>query len=97
DCLLYPTENGWQAVIDITEKGDLEKALHIGEYSKTYEIKNVDELICPYQLHVHDEGNVLSSHGTHVASIASGNHNSKDISFNSKDIDGGCSQCKLSP
>ncbi|XP_065369346.1 tripeptidyl-peptidase 2 [Calliphora vicina] len=84
DCILYPTDNSWQAVIDITEKGDLENALHIGEYGKTYEIKNVDDYLS-VSINVHDEGNVLeivgmcSSHGTHVASIASGNHSSKDI------------------
>ncbi|KAM7345588.1 tripeptidyl-peptidase II [Cochliomyia hominivorax] len=84
DCILYPTEGGWQAVIDMTEKGDLENALHIGEYSKTHEIKNVDDYLS-VSINVHDEGNVLeivgmcSSHGTHVASIASGNHSSRDI------------------
>lgn len=59
DCILYPTEGGkWQAVIDITEKGDLEKALHIGEYSKTHEIKNVDDYLS-VSINVHDNGDVL--------------------------------------
>ncbi|XP_005174861.1 tripeptidyl-peptidase 2 [Musca domestica] len=84
DCILYETKNGWQACIDITEKGDLEKALHIGEYTKTHEVKNVDDYLS-VSINVHDEGDVLeivgmcSSHGTHVASIASGNHASKDL------------------
>uniref|UniRef100_A0A1I8PAP3 Tripeptidyl-peptidase 2 n=1 Tax=Stomoxys calcitrans TaxID=35570 RepID=A0A1I8PAP3_STOCA len=84
DCILYETQNGWQAVIDISEKGDLEKALHIGEYTKTHEIKNVDDYLS-ISVNVHDEGGVLeivgmcSSHGTHVASIASGNHASNDL------------------
>uniref|UniRef100_A0A1A9X3J7 Tripeptidyl-peptidase 2 n=1 Tax=Glossina brevipalpis TaxID=37001 RepID=A0A1A9X3J7_9MUSC len=84
DCILYATNNGWQAVIDITEKGDLENALHIGEYCKTYEIKNVNDFLS-ISMNVHDEGNVLeivgmcTSHGTHVASIASGNQPCKDL------------------
>ncbi|XP_067632305.1 tripeptidyl-peptidase 2 isoform X2 [Eurosta solidaginis] len=84
DIVLYQTANGWQAVIDITEKGDLEKALHIGEYSKTHEMKNVDDFFS-ISVNVHDNGDLLeivgmcSSHGTHVASIASGNHTSKDL------------------
>lgn len=88
-------------------KGDLENALHLGEYSKTHEIKNVDDFFS-ISMNVHDNGDVLeivgmccklksnskyfviiiylylsltfsASHGTHVASIASGNHASKDI------------------
>ncbi|KAI9577908.1 hypothetical protein GQX74_015182 [Glossina fuscipes] len=84
DCILYSTSNGWRAVIDITEKGDLEHALHIGEYSKTHEIENVNDFLS-ISMNVHDEGNVLeivgmcTSHGTHVASIASGNQASKDL------------------
>ncbi|XP_036331193.1 tripeptidyl-peptidase 2 [Rhagoletis pomonella] len=84
DCILYQTANGWQAVIDTTEKGDLENALHIGEYAKTHEIKNVDNFFS-ISINVHDSGDLLevvgmcSSHGTHVASIASGNHASKDV------------------
>lgn len=84
DCVVYQTANGWQAVVDTSEKGDLENALHLGEYSKTHEIKNVDDFFS-ISMNVHDNGDVLeivgmcSSHGTHVASIASGNHASKDI------------------
>ncbi|XP_004536799.1 tripeptidyl-peptidase 2 isoform X2 [Ceratitis capitata] len=84
DCILYQTSSGWRAVVDTTEKGDLEQAVHIGEYSKTREIKNVDDFFS-ISINVHDNGDVLeivgmcSSHGTHVASIASGNHASKDV------------------
>lgn len=84
DCVLFPTDNGWLTIIDTTEQGDLEKALRIGEYSKTHETKNVDDFLS-ISVNVHDDGNVLevvgmcSPHGTHVASIASGNHSSRDI------------------
>lgn len=84
DIILYQTADGWQTVIDTTEKGDLENALYIGEYSKTREIKNVDDFLS-LSINVHDNGDMLevvgmcSSHGTHVASIASGNHASKDV------------------
>ncbi|XP_017836992.1 tripeptidyl-peptidase 2 [Drosophila busckii] len=84
DCVLFPTAEGWLALIDTAEQGDLDKALRIGEYSKTHETKNVDDFLS-ISINVHDEGNVLeivgmcSPHGTHVASIASGNHSSRDI------------------
>ena len=39
-------------------QGDLENALHIGEYTKTQEIKNVDDYLS-ISINVHDEGNVL--------------------------------------
>ncbi|XP_073847292.1 tripeptidyl-peptidase 2-like [Musca autumnalis] len=58
DCILYETKDGWQACVDITEKGDLEKALHIGEYTKTHEIKNVDDYLS-ISINVHDGGDVL--------------------------------------
>ncbi|XP_037944687.1 tripeptidyl-peptidase 2 isoform X2 [Teleopsis dalmanni] len=84
DCVLYPTENGWRAAIDTTEKGDLENAVHIGEYTKTHEMKNLNEYLS-VSINVHDNGDVLeivgmsSSHGTHVASIASGSHSCNDV------------------
>ncbi|XP_064541466.1 tripeptidyl-peptidase 2 [Drosophila montana] len=84
DCVLFPTEDGWLTIIDTTEQGNLEKALRIGEYTKTHETKNVDDFLS-ISVNVHDDGNVLevvgmcSPHGTHVASIASGNHKSRDI------------------
>ncbi|XP_053673936.1 tripeptidyl-peptidase 2 [Anopheles nili] len=79
DCVLFPTKEGWMAVIDTTEKGDLENAVHVLEYSRSYQVVNLDDYLS-VSINVHDEGNVLeivglcSSHGTHVASIASGYH-----------------------
>ncbi|KAH8402249.1 hypothetical protein KR009_010707 [Drosophila setifemur] len=84
DCLLFPTANGWLTIVDTTEQGDLEQALRIGEYSLTHETRNVDDFLS-ISVNVHDEGNVLeivgmcSPHGTHVSSIASGNHSSRDV------------------
>ncbi|KAH8353988.1 hypothetical protein KR067_007682 [Drosophila pandora] len=84
DCVLFPTTEGWLAIIDTTEQGDLEQALRIGEYSVTHETRNVDDFLS-ISVNVHDEGNVLeivgmcSPHGTHVSSIASGNHSSRDV------------------
>ncbi|XP_052840735.1 LOW QUALITY PROTEIN: tripeptidyl-peptidase 2 [Drosophila gunungcola] len=84
DCILFPTANGWLTIIDTTEQGDLEQALRIGEYSRTHETRNVDDFLS-VSVNVHDEGNVLevvgmcSPHGTHVSSIASGNHSSRDV------------------
>ncbi|KAH8371854.1 hypothetical protein KR093_009109 [Drosophila rubida] len=84
DCVLFPTESGWLTIIDTTEQGELEEALRIGEYTNTHETKNVNDFLS-ISVNVHDEGNVLevvgmcSPHGTHVASIASGNHSSRDI------------------
>uniref|UniRef100_A0A8W7PUW9 Tripeptidyl-peptidase 2 n=2 Tax=gambiae species complex TaxID=44542 RepID=A0A8W7PUW9_ANOCL len=79
DCVLFPTKEGWMAVIDTTEKGDLENAVHVLEYTRSHQVVNLDDFLS-VSINVHDEGNVLevvgvcSSHGTHVASIASGYH-----------------------
>lgn len=79
DCVLFSTDDGWMAVIDTTENGTLEDAVHVGEYSKTHEMVNLDEFLS-ISINVHDGGDVLeivgmcSSHGTHVASIACGFH-----------------------
>ncbi|KAH8299436.1 hypothetical protein KR044_001463 [Drosophila immigrans] len=84
DCVLFPTENGWLTIIDTTEQGQLDEALRIGEFTNTHETKNVNDFLS-ISVNVHDDGNVLevvgmcSPHGTHVASIASGNHSSRDI------------------
>ncbi|EDW32157.1 GL10584 [Drosophila persimilis] len=84
DCVLFPTANGWLTLIDTTEQGNLDQALRIGEYSKTHETQNVDDFLS-ISVNVHDEGDVLeivgmcSPHGTHVSSIASGNHSSRDV------------------
>ncbi|KXJ81794.1 hypothetical protein RP20_CCG017818 [Aedes albopictus] len=66
-------------VIDTIGKGDLEDAVHVGEYSNTHEMVNLDEFLS-ISVNVHDRGDVLeivgmcSSHGTHVASFACGFH-----------------------
>lgn len=79
DCVLFSTDDGWMAVIDTTENGDLENAVHVQEYSRAHEMVNLDEFLS-ISINVHDGGDVLeivgmcSSHGTHVASIACGFH-----------------------
>ena len=77
DCVLFESKDGWTAVIDTTETGDLENAVVVREYTKFHDMARVDEYLS-ISINVHDEGNTLevvgmcSSHGTHVASIASG-------------------------
>lgn len=58
DCVLFLTENGWVAVIDTTESGDLENAVHVGEYSSTHEMVNLDDFLS-ISVNVHDGGDVL--------------------------------------
>lgn len=117
DCILYQTKNGWRCVIDIAQ-GNLEKAIVLGEYSKTHDIKSIDDFLS-ISINVHDEGNVLeivgmcckcdtggpqqspdpfndfsyltASHGTHVASIASGNQSS----YNKCEMDGVAPAAKI--
>lgn len=57
DCILYQTKNGWRCAIDIAQ-GDLEKAIVLGEYSKTHDIKSIDDFLS-ISINVHDDGNVL--------------------------------------
>lgn len=77
DCILFQAKDGWAAVIDTSEVGDLENAVCIREYSRTQEMAKIDDYLS-ISINVHDDGNTLeivgmcSSHGTHVASIASG-------------------------
>lgn len=77
DCVLFQSQEGWTAVIDTTETGELEKAVVVREYSKFGDMAKIDDYLS-VSINVHDDGNVLeivgmcSSHGTHVASIASG-------------------------
>lgn len=78
DCVLFQgKECGWITVIDTTENGDLENAVMCHEYSGFQEMAKIDEYLS-VSTNVHDDGNTLeivgmcSSHGTHVASIASG-------------------------
>lgn len=79
DCVLFYDGNVWRACIDTSERGDLASGVFLGEYSKTHEhshLTSLDEMTV--SINVHDEGNVLevvgmcSTHGTHVAAIASG-------------------------
>lgn len=77
DCILFQNKDGWCAVIDTSEMGDLENAVVVHEYNKTYDMVKIDDYLS-ISINVHDDGNILeivgmcSSHGTHVASIASG-------------------------
>lgn len=79
DCVVFPSAEGWIAVIDTTEMGNLEDGLLIHEYTSYHEMVQVDDFLS-ISINVHDDGNILeivgmcSSHGTHVASIASGYH-----------------------
>lgn len=67
DCIVYQTKDGWRCIID-TANGDLEKAVNVGEYSKTHDVKSIDDSLS-VSINVHDEGNTLeivgmcSSHG----------------------------------
>lgn len=60
-------------------QGNLENALYLREYSKFQDIQSINEYLS-VSINVIDESNILeivgmcSSHGTHVAAIATGNH-----------------------
>lgn len=78
DCVLFHDGTKWVACVDTSEKGELDQCPLLGEYSITHDfapLTESDQL--NFSINVHDEGNVLelvglcSSHGTHVASIAS--------------------------
>lgn len=77
DCVLFQVQGKWVVVIDTSETGDLESGVVIGEYNKTHQMAKIDDYLS-ISMNVHDDGNTLelvgmcSSHGTHVASIASG-------------------------
>ncbi|KAF9420359.1 hypothetical protein HW555_003420 [Spodoptera exigua] len=79
DCVLFHDGNVWRACIDTSECGDLASGPFLGEYSVTHEHTHLtpfDEMTI--SINVHDEGQTLevvgmcSTHGTHVAAIASG-------------------------
>ncbi|CAL4069880.1 unnamed protein product [Meganyctiphanes norvegica] len=80
DCVVYNDGEVWRACIDTTETGDLEHGIHLGEYRVTHQwasLTKTDQY--NISINVHNDGNILeivgmcSSHGTHVASIASAN------------------------
>ncbi|CAH0562147.1 unnamed protein product [Brassicogethes aeneus] len=78
DCVLFKDGSTWYCCVDTTDDGDLSKCPLLGEYSITHDyapLTEIDQL--NFSMNVHDNGNILelvgvcSSHGTHVASIAS--------------------------
>ncbi|XP_077291266.1 tripeptidyl-peptidase II [Arctopsyche grandis] len=78
DCVLFNDGEVWRACVDTSEVGDLSKGVFLGEYSKTHEHKHLTDVdLMTISINVHNNGNILeivgmcSSHGTHVASIAS--------------------------
>ncbi|XP_050554700.1 tripeptidyl-peptidase 2 isoform X2 [Spodoptera frugiperda] len=79
DCVLFNDGSVWRACIDTSECGDLASGPFLGEYSVTHEHTHLtpfDEMTV--SINVHDDGQTLevvgmcSTHGTHVAAIASG-------------------------
>lgn len=58
DIVLYQTAQGWNAVIDLTETGDLQNALNLTEFSKTKDLKSIDDYLS-ISMNVHNDGNVL--------------------------------------
>lgn len=58
DCIVFETAEGWMAVIDTTDNGDLENAILISEFSKTHEVANIHDYYL-ISINVHDDGNVL--------------------------------------
>lgn len=80
DCVVYHDGEVWRACIDTSECGNLSSGLHLGEYQLTHQwsaLTQADHYTI--SINVHNDGNLLeivgmcSSHGTHVASIASAN------------------------
>ncbi|XP_018328349.1 tripeptidyl-peptidase 2 [Agrilus planipennis] len=77
DCVVFNDGRKWNACVDTTEEGNLEKCKLLGEYSKTHDFTILTELDqLNYSINVHNDGETLelvgycSSHGTHVASIS---------------------------
>ncbi|OQR76824.1 tripeptidyl-peptidase 2-like [Tropilaelaps mercedesae] len=77
DCVLWHNGNQWQAVIDTTEEGALDKCEVVGPYAETlYTSMLLPEDNLSYSVNVYDGGDILEivtntcAHGTHVASIA---------------------------
>lgn len=79
DCIMWKDGSTWKAVIDTSEEGNLETCEVVGPYAETLHCSPLGkEDNLSYVVNVHDEGDILEivtitcSHGTHVASIASG-------------------------
>nr|CAD7428168.1 unnamed protein product [Timema monikensis] len=79
DCVIFHDGICWRACLDTSECGDMTSCKLLGEYSVTHDyaaISTVDQF--NYSINVHNDGNTLevvgmcflTSHGTHVASIA---------------------------
>ena len=80
DCLVWNTGDGFRAAIDISEEGDLSKALNLGVFRETREYGRLCEMSqVNVSVNIYHGGDLLeivgmlSSHGTHVASIAAAN------------------------
>ncbi|XP_045114338.1 tripeptidyl-peptidase 2-like isoform X1 [Portunus trituberculatus] len=80
DCVVYHDGQVWRACIDTSECGHLASGVHLGEYRLTHQWSALTQNDhYTVSINVHNDGNLLeivgmcSSHGTHVASIASAN------------------------
>ncbi|KAF7287504.1 hypothetical protein GWI33_001464 [Rhynchophorus ferrugineus] len=78
DCILFHDGEKWMCCVNTSETNDLSECPLLGEYSITHEylpLTKQDSL--NFSVNVHENGDILelvgvcSSHGTHVASIAS--------------------------
>lgn len=79
DCIVWNDGKMWRACVDTTEQGDLEKCKVLTNYRDSHEYGTFSYSdMLNYSVRILNEENVLqivtdsSSHGTHVASIASG-------------------------
>uniref|UniRef100_T1IXT2 Tripeptidyl-peptidase 2 n=1 Tax=Strigamia maritima TaxID=126957 RepID=T1IXT2_STRMM len=78
DCVVFHDGTTWRGCIDTSERGDLEHCTLLGAYRETLQFATLGDRGngLNYSINVHDDGNLLeivstcSSHGTHVASIA---------------------------
>lgn len=59
DCVLYRTAtDGWRAVIDTSEVGDLQNGLELTEYSRTHEVGSLFDHLS-VSMNVYDDGNLM--------------------------------------
>jgi len=79
DCMVWDSGDGMRAAIDTSECGDLSRGLNLGIFRDTREWGKLSESEMDQvnvSVNIHHDGNLLeivsmsSSHGTHVASIA---------------------------